>query len=388
MIAAGIIGAVYLIQLGTKAALAARYAKSMRRADRVRAEAAGEVSEGVTIVQPILSGDPKLGDTLAATVRTLETAKFLWLADEDDAEGVAVCERLVSARPDGRVKILRCEPHGQGENPKAHKLALALPLIETAVFVVLDDDTRLTAGGLEALKTGLAGGAALATGLPRYHAAEGTWSGWLAEFVNSAAVLTYLPVLAFAEPVSIHGMCYAMRTDEARRLDVFHTIRPALTDDLALALELRKHGLRIVQTVEPHDIATSVPTVWRLTDVLHRWFVFTRLLLEECPWKMRVGIAVAYAVPPLLLIGLVVCVCAAQSAGAAGVLVGTLVVRDLALRVVKQRFLGGTVEHRAVASAVLEIAQPVLLVWSWMRKTIRWRTRMIRVRSVSDFEYV
>lgn len=382
MITAGIIGAVYLAQLGAKAALAGRYA---RRAQRVaEAETAG--SDDVTIVQPILGGDPNLEATLKEAVRALPEARFLWLVDDDDAVGAEVCERLVAEWTNGRVRILRCGAHGQGENPKAHKLALALPQIETAVFVVLDDDTRLTAAGLRALVAGLASGAALATGLPRYHAAEGAWSGWLAEFVNSAAVLTYLPVLAFAEPVSIHGMCYAMRTEEARKLDVFQAIRRALTDDLALAVELRKRGLRIVQTVEPHDIATSVPTVLRLADILHRWFVFTRLLLEECPWRMRAGIAVAYALPPLLLIALAVS--AVQSVGAAGVLVVTLVVRDLALRAVKRRFLGGAVGHRAVASVVLEVAQPVLLVWSWMRRTIRWRTRVIRVRSFSDFEYV
>ncbi len=382
MIVAGIIGAVYLAQLGAKAALAGRYARSAQCAD----EMVAADDRDVTIVQPILGGDPNLGATLEATVNRLKTARFLWLVDEDDAEGAAVCERLVAARADGRVTILRCGAHAQGENPKAHKLVLALPQIETAVFVVLDDDTRLTAAGLRALKAGLASGAALATGLPRYHAAEGAWSGWLAEFVNSAAVLTYLPVLAFAEPVSIHGMCYAMRTEEARRLDVFHRIRRALTDDLALALELRKRGLRIVQTVEPHDIATSVPTAGKLADILHRWFVFTRLLLEECPWRMRSGIAVAYALPPLLLIALGVC--AVQSVGTAGVLAVALVMRDLALRAVKRRFLGGAVEHRAVASVVLEVVQPVLLVWSWLRRTIRWRTRVIRVRSVSDFEYV
>jgi ceramide glucosyltransferase len=311
---------------------------------------------------------------------------FLWVIDDDDRAGAAVCERLVAGQLGHRVSLVRCRIHGQGENPKAHKLALALPLVKTPVFVVLDDDTRLTMPALAALVAGLDSGASLATGLPRYHAAEGRWSGWLAEFVNSAAVLTYLPALAFSEPLSIHGMCYAMRSEEARRLDVFQSIRRALTDDLALALELRRRGLRIVQTVEPHDIATSVLSLGKLAGILHRWFVFTRLLIGEAPWTQRAGIAVAYALPPLLLIALFGL--APFSSGAAGTLIGTLIVRDVILRLVKKNFLGPAMAHRSLASLILELAQPVLLGASYLRGTIRWRTRTIRVRSVTEFEYV
>jgi ceramide glucosyltransferase len=382
MIAPLVIAVAYLAQLGAKAWLASRYAR------RSQADVAGSAAEGghVTIVQPILGGDPRLAETLAANLRTLPSVRFLWLVDEDDPEGATVCERLVAENSAVAVTLLRCPPHGQSENPKAHKLALALPQVETAVFVVLDDDTRLTEAGLAALVAGLDGGAALATGLPRYHAAGDGWSGWLAEFVNSAAVLTYLPVLAFSEPLSIHGMCYAMRVDEARRLDVFHAIRRALTDDLALALELRRRGLRIVQTVEPHDIATSVESLRKLLGILHRWFVFTRLLIGECPWSQRAGIAVAYAVPPLLLIALLGL--APFSASGAGALVVTLIVREWVLRRVKEEFLGAAMPHRSLASVILEVAQPVFLVVACLRKTIRWRTRTIRVRSVTEFEYL
>jgi ceramide glucosyltransferase len=382
MIVPIVISAAYLAQLSAKALLANRYARRARVAGAGSSAGGG----GVTVVQPILGGDPRLAETLTANLRTLPGVRFLWLVDEDDPEGATVCEGLVAENSAIAVTLLRCPSHGQGENPKAHKLALALPQVETAMFVVLDDDTRLTEAGLAALVAGLDGGAALATGLPRYHAAGDGWSGWLAEFVNSAAVLTYLPVLAFSEPLSIQGMCYAMRVDEARQLDVFHAIRRALTDDLALALELRRRGLRIVQTVEPHDIATSVESLGKLLGILHRWFVFTRLLIGECRWGQRAGIATAYAVPPLLLIALAGL--APFSAVGAGMLVGTLVVRDVVLRRVKKSFLGAAMPHRSVASVVLEVVQPVFLVTACVRKTIRWRTRMIRVRSVTDFEYV
>jgi ceramide glucosyltransferase len=382
MTAALVLAALYLGQLAVKTGLAVRYA---RRA-RASARRGTAKPEDVTLVQPVLSGDPRLEFTLRENVRALPGARFLWLVDDDDPDGAAVCERFALEHPDAPIRVMRCPPPPQGVNPKAHKLALGLARIETALFVVLDDDTRLSAGALEALTAGLESGAALATGLPRYGLADGRWSGWLAEFVNTAAVLTYLPVLVFAEPVSIHGMCYAMRTAEARRLDVFRGIERALTDDLALAQLLRRKGLRIVQTVEPHDIATSVPSAGRLAGILHRWFLFTRLLIEECPWRLRALLTMAYGLPPLLLAGLFVL--AAFSTEAFLVLLLTLGARDLGLRQVKRLFLGSAAGHRAIASVVLEVAQPVFLAGAFVRKTIRWRSRVIRVRSVLDFEYL
>jgi ceramide glucosyltransferase len=140
-----------------------------------------------------------------------------------------------------------------------------------------------------------------------------------------------------------------------------------------------------VQTVEPHDIATSVPSAGRLLGILHRWFLFTRLLVEECPWRLRAMLLVAYGLPPLLLAGLVGL--APFSPVAGGALLATLLVRDAVLRRVKKTFLGPAVAHQSVASVVLELAQPFFLAGAFLRKTIRWRSRTIHVRSVLDFEY-
>lgn len=41
----------------------------------------------VTVLQPILSGDPALAATLAHGPDQAKAARFVWLVDEDDAEG-------------------------------------------------------------------------------------------------------------------------------------------------------------------------------------------------------------------------------------------------------------------------------------------------------------
>ncbi|VDZ73845.1 Uncharacterised protein [Atlantibacter hermannii] len=51
----------------------------------------------VTVMQPILSGDPALETVLDATVQNLPEATFLWLIDVDDAEAARVTQRFTGA---------------------------------------------------------------------------------------------------------------------------------------------------------------------------------------------------------------------------------------------------------------------------------------------------
>jgi ceramide glucosyltransferase len=340
----------------------------------------------VTIVQPILSGDPALAATLAANVTALPEAAFLWLVDEDDHEAARVTAELLKPHALRAVSVVSCEPAPQGINPKAWKLHRALPRVRTPVLVVLDDDTRLGADALHALLERLNAGASLATGLPRYHGLSTWCSEWLAEFVNSAAVLTYLPPLAFTQPLTIHGMCYAMRTAEVRELDLFARIERSVTDDLAIALELRRRGRSIAQTIAAHDIATSVPSARALWRILHRWFVFARLLLSVYRPETQAAIAVAFVIPSLLLLALTAT--AATSSTAAMAATVTLVIREIVLRVTKRRFLGAALPHRTVASVALELVLPILLLSAGLNRTISWRSRRIRIRSVEAFEYL
>jgi hypothetical protein len=101
---------------------------------------------------------------------------------------------------------------------------------------------------------------------------------------------------------------------------------------------------------------------------------------------MRAAITTAYVLPPLFLIALIGV--ATQSAESAGILLVALAARELILRVVKRRFLGSEIPHRSFISVLMEIIQPVFLVAAFLRTTIRWRTRIIRVRSVTQFEYL
>jgi ceramide glucosyltransferase len=341
---------------------------------------------GVAIAQPILSGDPQLAMVLAANVRELPAAQFLWLVDEDDPKAQRVCRDLADGHPETRVDVLVCPPPPEGINPKLWKLDLARPAIRAAVLLVLDDDTRMPAATLAALLRAL-DDHQLATSLPGY-LDDGRWpSRLLAQFVDNNAALLYLPLLPFRPPLTINGMAYALRTEELAALGGFAPLLRSLTDDLAVAERTLAAGGRIFQSARPHWVETTVRDGRHYVQLLHRWFLFALLLLRKQPAGLRALIGMMGALPPLLFGALVLSVALAPSGPAACVLVVCLTLRALGLTAV-QRAVYGRPLHAPFSSIVSELLQPFHLLHALVWRRIIWRTRRYRVYDDRRFETV
>ncbi|MGV3723922.1 MAG: glycosyltransferase, partial [Actinomycetota bacterium] len=175
--------AAYLLLLLIKAASAWAYLR--------RHPAPGPASRAseVTVLQPILSGDPGLAHALEDNLRELPEAAFLWLVDEDDDVAQAVAHGLADRCATQTVRVLTLPAAPEGVNPKLFKLEAAWRLAATPVCVVLDDDTRLPRRSLDALVAAL-DDAEVTTGLPYYRHADDLPSRLLAQFVNDNAALT------------------------------------------------------------------------------------------------------------------------------------------------------------------------------------------------------
>ena len=95
----------------------------------------------VTVLQPILAGDPGLAAILAEQLAALPEASFRWLVDDDDSEAQRIVAALAPPTA-GRVQVQSFAAAPAGCNPKAFKLARALPSVTTEYVLVLDDDAR------------------------------------------------------------------------------------------------------------------------------------------------------------------------------------------------------------------------------------------------------
>lgn len=371
-LAAGYLGLFGFKLLGTGRALRARPA-------RAEAPAPGRVS----VLTPILGGDPELQAVLEDHVRALQGVCFIWLVDVDDPVGRGAAEAVRTAHPGRPIEILVCPPAPPGINPKTFKLDLALARVNSPIFLVLDDDARLPAASLARLVAEL-DGADLVTGLPFYRDAGPLPDRLLAQFVNNNAALTYLALLPWRPPVSINGMCYLMATARWRAWGGFAPLAHQLADDLAVALRLRAAGARVHQSAAPVAVRTSVGTPRRYLQQMHRWFLFATLLMRAQPASTRLLITLLYGLHPLALAGLLASAVASPGAVSAGALGLTLAVRAAGLAWTQRR-LTGRVRHRPLLSLASELLQPLHLLHGAAVRRIQWRSRRYLVRAHDDF---
>jgi len=327
----------------------------------------------VTVLQPILSGDPTLAACLSDNLSQTPEARFIWLIDDDDLEGRAIAETLA---PPQRVRVVLGPPPRDGENPKVAKLARAFPLVGTRYVAVLDDDTFLPPGGLARAISSLEPGG-LATGLPLYVNRTNGWSRLVSGFVNGSALLTYPAASIVGAARTINGMFYVTDAASLAQAGGFESIRGSLTDDYAIASLFRQMGAPITQTDVLHPISTTVTGMGHYFGIMRRWMIFgSRYLRQNSSLFSLVLILVPTLVPPVLLVvGLV-----AGWPWALGAL-ALLLLKAAANRVLRQR-LGGPAGNGIdmACEVAADLLTPLHIVFALISPNhFAWRRRRIRM---------
>jgi ceramide glucosyltransferase len=357
----------------------------------------------VTVVQPILSGDPQLSETLGKVLRVLpESVYVYWLVDQSDPEALAITRQLA---PDAsvhaifesrvefvsettRVRILICPDSAPDVNPKSFKLAMALRTVRTNHLVVLDDDTIVDTKTLSTAIRML-DKVALYTGMPRYRRGAGFWSDCVAHFVNNSAALTYLPPLVLFPPISINGMFYAAKTKTLLDVGGFEVIQDSLCDDYALHRLLVTHGLRIYQGKASQEISTSIASVRRYLQLMHRWNLFAWKLACDQPWAIFFYLTLFLGTPPVLLFLLVTGTAISlwwEWRTFLFVCVPVLLMRHALIAAAQWRTFGRSLSMNPWTSIFVEMIQPVPLLSAMVCPWIQWRGRRIRVGAGQRFE--
>lgn len=365
-----VLALLYALGMGLRLAIAERW---LARPDPAGIGTPDEAS--LTLLVPILSGDPALERCLAANLANAPRARFLLLIDDDDAEARAVTAGLGAPN----ATVLSGPAPAPGENPKVAKLARALPRVTTAHVAVLDDDTVLPPGALARALAHLETGD-LVTGLPVYALGEGLFTRLLAAFVNGSVLITYPVGAALGQSRTLNGMFYAMRTADLRSLGGFEAIRGSLTDDYAMARLYLDARLRLVQSRITHQVQTTVTGPGHYLSIMRRWMIFARAYLRENRTPFTLGLIGATAIaPPLLLL------LALGAGGPVGLIVGLVVVALLlGAKACALRRLRGKVTGDAdpPAQIPLEMLADLLLPFHMLTALIRpgrlqWRRRRI-----------
>jgi ceramide glucosyltransferase len=233
----------------------------------------------VSILQPILSGDPTLATCLEQNIQLLShyQLEYLWLVDSNDYEGQRICLELMQRYPRRNVQLILVSPPGKQANPKVAKLIAGTRVAHGEIICMLDDNTMLPDYGLEECLPYLdQPRVGLAFGLPYYVNFSNIWSGLVASFVNSNSLLTYIPYTRLTEPFVMNGTFYAMKLETLRTVGGFAGLEKTPDEGFALAQRIREHGLRLMQTPLRHGISAQVNTPHSYLQRIQRWLTFPR----------------------------------------------------------------------------------------------------------------
>ncbi|MEO1526243.1 MAG: glycosyltransferase [Planctomycetota bacterium] len=340
------------------------------------------IASQITVAQPILSGDPNLPIVLRRQLEGLPPeVEFIWLIDEADTEGRRIATELAAEFK--QVHVEYCPPCAIDENPKTFKLSRALNKCRRRWFVVLDDDTEIAKESLVVAVESLAE-SQLYTGLPAYSVPDSGWGRLVAHFVNSHSILTYLPPLVFAEPMSLNGMFYVVETERLRSVGGFDPLLHELCDDYALHRYVTKQGWKVTQGATFQRVSTSVDSFRSYWRLMHRWLVFSLLLTRDQALSRKIYLVTMLALPPLLL--LVAVPLSLVHPISALVMACALVVRHSLLRGM-QVVAGMPLERFGFGlSLCAELFQPFQMASALWDSSIVWRGQRIRLRGGFRFE--
>jgi ceramide glucosyltransferase len=348
----------------------------------------------VSIIQPVLSGDPTMAACLEATlqIKSRYALEWIWLADIDDRAGQHICQQLMARYPQRRVQLLTLPPPSEGQNPKTVKLIAGARVAQGAILCVLDDDTMLPDNGLECCLPFLdQPGVGLAFGLPYYVNFSDPWSSMVSAFVNSNSLLTYIPYTMLTQPFTINGMFYALRREVLAKVGGFEAIERVFADDFAVAQLLRSHGYRLAQTPLRHGISTGVRGPRHYLSLIQRWFVLPReSLMRHLSRYDRLliyGLGLVPALFPLLLAISLVLRPSRWKLGYALLYFGYSfgVFAHLNMRYLRM----ATPWAKAWWVPVMQVVFPVQLLLALLSpQRINWRGNIVKIERGGSFQYV
>lgn len=348
----------------------------------------------VSIIQPVLSGDPTMAACLERSLqlKSRYPLELIWLTDDSDLVGQRICRELMARYPQRDVQLIALPRPQEGQNPKTVKLIAGARLARGDVICVLDDDTMLPDHGLERCLPFLdRPGVGLAFGLPYYVNFSDAWSSMVSSFVNSNSLLTYVPYTTLTQPFTINGMFYAIGREVLAKVGGFEAIERVFADDFAVARLLRSHGYRLAQTPLLHGISTTVRGPRHYLSLIQRWFVLPReSLLRHLGWYDRAiiyGLGLAPALFPLLLVASLLLRPSRRKLGYALLYFGYSFTIFAHLNA---RYLRGASPWiRSWWVPIIQVVFPVQLLLALLSpQRINWRGNIVQVERGGGFRYI
>ena len=236
-----------------------------------------------TVLQPILSGDPRLEEDLTANLKNTTDMKFIWLVDKSDKVAINTVENILKDKNySNRIEVYYLDDVPQELNPKIFKLAQVVDKIKTEYSIILDDDAVIDRKKLDELSVYEKDKSEwIATGIPFNYNIKGFYSKLISAFINSNSIFSYFSMSFLKENKTINGMFYILRTDILKKYSAFDEIKYWLCDDLALATYLLSKKVKIIQSTIFCNVRNTVPSLKRYILLMKRWLLFSNVYMKN-----------------------------------------------------------------------------------------------------------
>ena len=236
-----------------------------------------------TIVQPILSGDPRLQEDLTTNLKNTTDMKFIWLVDKSDKVAINTVENILKDKNySNRIEVYYLDDVPQELNPKIFKLVQVVDKIKTEYSIILDDDAVIDRKKLDELSVYEKDKSEwIATGIPFNYNIKGFYSKLISAFINSNSIFSYFSMSFLNENKTINGMFYILRTDILKKYSAFDEIKYWLCDDLALATYLLSKKVKIIQSTIFCNVRNTVPSLKRYILLMKRWLLFSNVYMKN-----------------------------------------------------------------------------------------------------------
>ncbi|MBF1203440.1 MAG: ceramide glucosyltransferase [Fusobacterium periodonticum] len=236
-----------------------------------------------TVLQPILSGDPRLEEDLTTNLKNTTDMKFIWLVDKSDKIAIDTVENILKDKNySNRIEVYYLDDVPQELNPKIFKLAQVVDKIKTEYSIILDDDAVIDRKKLDELSVYEKDKSEwIATGIPFNYNIKGFYSKLISAFINSNSIFSYFSMSFLKENKTINGMFYILRTDILKKYSAFDEIKYWLCDDLALATYLLSKKVKIIQSTIFCNVRNTVPSLKRYILLMKRWLLFSNVYMKN-----------------------------------------------------------------------------------------------------------
>ena len=236
-----------------------------------------------TVLQPILSGDPRFEEDLIANLKNTTDMKFIWLIDKSDKVAINTVENILKDKNySNRIEVYYLDDVPQELNPKIFKLAQVVDKIKTEYSIILDDDAVIDRKKLDELSVYEKDKSEwIATGIPFNYNIKGFYSKLISAFINSNSIFSYFSMSFLKENKTINGMFYILRTDILKKYSAFDEIKYWLCDDLALATYLLSKKVKIIQSTIFCNVRNTVPSLKRYILLMKRWLLFSNVYMKN-----------------------------------------------------------------------------------------------------------